>query len=104
MIIGVTIDFLCGAVCCILGFLIWKKRMLSILHEYHYKNVKSDDIPAYTRQIGIGLLVIGAGIILEGVLDLLHSSFWWIPLSAGLATGIIVMYRAQKKYNGSVLG
>lgn len=104
MIIGVTIDFLCGAVCCILGFLIWKKRMLSILHEYHYKNVKSDDIPAYTRQIGIGLLVIGAGLIVTGVFELIGLSFWWAPMSAGFVIGLIVMYKAQKRYNGSVLG
>ena len=40
----------------VLGALLWKEQMLSLLHEYHYKNVKKEDIPAYTRQMGIGLI------------------------------------------------
>ncbi len=104
MILGVIIDLAVGAVCIILGMLLWKKQKLSILHDYHYKNVKKKDIPAYTRQVGIGIVMIGAGIILTGLLNLAYSSFWWIPLLAGTISGIAVLYTAQKKYNGSVLG
>jgi len=35
---------------------------------------------------------------------LFESSLWWIPLLGGIAVGLIIMYIAQKKYNGSVLG
>ena len=90
-----------GGLLIVLGLLIWKKQKLSILHDYHYKNVKEEDVPAYTGQIGIGLSLIGAGICLTGVLDLLRSSFWWLPMLAGFVLGIIVMHKAQKKYNGS---
>ena len=93
-----------GAVCIVLGVLLWKKQRISILHDYHYKHVKKDDIPAYTRQMGIGLIIIGAGIIITGSLNLAYSSLWWIPLAAGFVLGLIVIYMAQKKYNGSVLG
>ena len=104
MILGVIIDLAVGAALVILGILLWKKQMVSILHDYHYKNVKKEDLPAYTRQVGIGLIVIGAGIIITGLLNLAYSSFWWVSLLAGFGLGIIVIYRAQKKYNGSVLG
>ena len=104
MILGVIIDLAVGAVCIILGMLLWKKQKLSILHDYHYKNVKEKDIPAYTHQVGIGFVIIGAGIILTGLLNLAYSSFWWIPLLAGIFSGIAIIYTAQKKYNGSVLG
>lgn len=101
MIFGAIIFFAVGSVCIILGFLIWKKQKLSLLHDYHYQNVKKEDIPAYTGQMGAGMIVLGAGIAAAGIFELASSSFWWIPLSAGIVIGLIVMYRAQKKYNGS---
>lgn len=104
MILGVIIELAVGTICIILGALLWKKQMLSILHDYHYKHVKKEDITAYSRQMGIGLMIMGAGIIVTGMLNLAHSSLWWIPLLAGFVLGIAVIYKAQKKYNGSVLG
>ena len=102
MILGALIDLLVGAVCVIMGVLLWKKQMISLLHDYHYKHVKKDDVKAYTRLIGIGLIITGAGVIISGVLDLFYSSLWWIPLSSGLIIGISIIITAQKKYNSSV--
>lgn len=104
MIVGTIISFAVGALCVVLGALLWKEQMLSLLHEYHYKNVKKEDIPAYTRQMGIGLILVGCGIFVTGLLNLALSPLWWIPLVLGFAAGFIVIFRAQKKYNGSVLG
>ena len=103
MVFGVIIELAVGAVCIVLGVLLWKKQRVSILHDYHYKNVKKEDIPAYIRQIGIGLIIIGAGIVITGLLNLVYSSLWWIPLSAGFVIGLVVILMAQKKYNGSIL-
>ena len=104
MIAGVIIDFAVGLACIILGLLLWRKQKISVLHSYHYKNVRQEDIPAYTRLMGIGILLIGAGICLTGVLNIVHSKAWWIPLVGGLVVGLIILYKAQKKYNGSVMG
>ena len=104
MIFGVIVEWAVGLLCVILGLLIWKKRMISLLHDYHYKNVKKEDIPAYTRRMGIGLILIGAGIAVAGLLNLVYSPLWWLPLLAGFVLGVVVLYRAQKKYNGSVFG
>ena len=104
MIFGCIVEGLVGLICIVLGVLLWKKQMISILHDYHYKHVKQKDIPAYTKQIGIGLILIGAGILITGVLNLIYSAYWWAALAAGFASGLIVMYKAQKKYNGSVMG
>ena len=103
MIVGLIIDMIVGLSCIILGVLLWKKQMVSLLHSYHYKNVKEEDIPAYTRQIGIGLIMIGAGICITGLLNLAYSDLWWIPLGGGFVIGFVVLYKAQMKYNGSVL-
>lgn len=104
MIFGVITELAVGAICFVLGILLWKKQRITILHDYHCKHVKKDDIPAYTRQMGIGLIIIGAGIIITGLLNLAYSALWWIPLLAGFVIGLFAIYRAQKKYNGSVLG
>ena len=104
MILGVIIELAVGAICTVLGVLLWKKQMVSFLHDYHYKHVKKEDIHAYTRQMGIGLIIIGAGIIITGLFNLVDSSLWWIPLLAGFVLGFVVITMAQKKYNGSVLG
>ena len=103
MIFGVIIDWAVGALCIVLGLLLWKKQKITLLHDYHYKHVKKEDIPAYSRQMGMGLIVIGTGIFMTGLFSLVNSSLWWIPLVAGFVLGIIILYRAQKKYNGSVM-
>ena len=103
MIIGILIEAIVGILCIVLGFLIWKKQKISLIHDYHYRNVKEEDVPSYTRQIGSGLIIIGSGILLTGMLDLLYSSLWWAPLIIGFSLGLIVIIKAQKKYNGSIM-
>jgi hypothetical protein len=101
MIFGVAVEAAVGLLCIVLGLVIWIKRKASLIHDYHYKNVKEADLPAYTRLVGISLIAIGAGVCGAGILNLLESPFWWIPLVSGFAAGFIVMNKAQKKYNGS---
>ena len=103
MILGVIIDLAVGALLIVLGLLLWKKQKITLLHDYHYKHVKKEDIPAYTRQMGMGLIIIGAGICITGLVSLVNSPLWWVSLAGGFVLGIILMYRAQKKYNGSVM-
>ncbi len=102
MIVGVVIKEAVGALCLVLGLVIWIKKKVSLIHSYHYKNVKQEDIPAYARFIGISLILIGLGISVSGVLDLFYSTLWWVPVVAGFLLGGILFYVTQKKYNGSV--
>ena len=91
-----------GALLILLGLLTWKKQKIAILHEYHYKNVKESDIPAYTRVMGIGQIVIGAGACLTWIIQYFTGSpLSWIAFAAGLAVGLILFHNGQMKYNGS---
>ncbi len=101
MIFGVITEFAVGLLCIVLGIVLWKKQKVSLVHDYHYRNVKIEDIPAYTRLLGIGLILIGAGICVTGIVNLFESSLWWIPVLVGFVAGFLVMNKAQKKYNGS---
>ena len=90
-----------GLILVALGLLTWKKQTPSFLHSYHYKNVKEEDIPAYTKQMGIGQIVIGIGLCLVAGLRLItKSKVSWLGLVAGLI-GLVIFHDAQKKYNGS---
>ena len=101
MIFGVIVELAVGLLCVVLGLVIWIKRKVSLVHTYHYKNVKQEDLPAYARLLGIGQILMGIGICVTGLLNLLKSALWWIPMTAGFVAGFIVMNKAQKKYNGS---
>ena len=104
MIWGVVVEMAVGTMCIVFGLLIWVGRKVSLLHSYHYKNVKREDMPAYTRMVGIGLILIGAGIATTGVLNIFKLALWWIPVVVGFVSGLTVFIVAQKKYNGSIMG
>lgn len=103
ILIGCLMTFLAGLMCIICGLLIWKKQKVSLLHDYHCRNVQEEDVPAYTKSMGIGLVALGAGLCLTGALLPLESFLSWIPAQLGMVTGLAITYKAQKKYNGSVL-
>ena len=100
--IGFAVEAAVGLLCIILGVILWKKQKASLLHDYHYKNVKSSDIPEYTKRMGIGLIIIGVGVLIAGALHLFElSDYIWYPLGAGFVIGIFIFHKAQMKYNGS---
>ena len=102
MVFGIIIFAVVGLLLIALGLLIWKKQIITLLHDYHYRNVKPEDIPEYTRSMGIGLIVMGIGLCLTGILQIVPDSiFTWIPLAANILAGLFIMHKAQKKYNGS---
>ena len=50
----------------------------------------------------MGLILIGTGILITGIFDLMGSPLWWIPMLAGFVIGTAVIIIGQKKYNGSI--
>ena len=104
MIFGFVTELAVGLLCIVLGLIIWFKQKVSLIQEYHYKNVKEADKPAYARLVGVSLILIGAGVCATGAFNLARSRFWWVPLVLGFLAGFIVMNKAQKTYNGSWFG
>ena len=94
-----------GLLLVIFGLLILLRKKVSLVHEYHYRNVRPEDIPAYCRLLGISLLVFGVGIILTGVINaVFDTAFGWLAFVIGLVVFFIIANRAQRKYNGSWFG
>ena len=102
MLASFVVCMLIGILCVVLGYLIWKKQKITLIHDYHYKNVRSKDVPAYTRLIGIGLILIGIGTCLTGIINIaFQTNAGWIAFIVGFAFGIFMMNKAQKTYNGT---
>lgn len=83
-----------------LGWEIWKKEKITLIHDYHHKRVKDIDKKAYTEQMGKAMLIIGVGTILTGSVDFITTSLfgWWFFI-IGFIIGIVMMTYAQVKYN-----
>ncbi len=92
-----------GIVLIVLGFLTWKKQTVAFLHSYHYKKVKEEEIPEYTKQMGIGQIIIGIAFCLTALLRLLSMrTVSWVVFIVGLAAGLVFSLKAQFKHNGSL--
>ena len=80
---------------------------IKMMHSYHIKNIKEEDVKPFGRLVGVGLLIVSVAIITLGVLmipatlleDEMYitiSYFISIPL---FVIGIGIALFAIKKYN-----
>ena len=103
MIFGMIVFLAVGLLCIVLGFLLWKKQRISLVHDYHTRKIREEDVSAYTRLLGFGLLAVGAGCVLTGVVALgFEQPLGWIAFPVGFLAGLVLLVMAQKKYNGGV--
>ncbi len=100
MIIGAAVCAFVGAVCLILGWLLWKKERITVLHDYHYDKVTKENKKAFCTLSGIGLTVVGIGLIVTAVLLVLTGSVLsFLAFAAGFTAGIALLITAGVKYN-----
>ena len=98
-----------GVICILIG-ISNRKGNLSLLHSYHRKRVSEEDKLPFGKLVGLGMIVIGAALILAGVLTYLAGSLQadvWavvseVVLIAGLVIGLGISFYAMKKYNGGI--
>ena len=98
--IGAILVCLIGFICIILGYLLWKKEKISILHSYHYDKVSQEDKKAFCTISGIGILLIGIGLFITGIiLCITDSALSFIAFAIGFVGGLIMLIYAGIKYN-----
>ena len=101
MWIGLIVLSVMGFLCLGVGLALWKKQKIELIHDYHTRNLKPEDVPAYARLMGFGMMSIGAGILLTAVIALLLGAApGWIALPLGFLLGFALIRKAQKRYNG----
>lgn len=94
MIIGVAIVFL--------GIVNFRGN-ISTIHWYNRRNVSKEYAEKYGKLMGIGTIIIGSGMIITGLLQLIFNleDLYYI-LAVCLIAGIIIMIYSQFKYNKGI--
>lgn len=99
-IIVASLLLVLGIVFIVLGLQIWLKQKMNLIISHHCEKVKEENKKAYCRIFGIGMIVIGIGFLLSAVcIPLLKTLFSFIPLTAGLVLGIVLIVYSIAKYN-----
>ena len=83
---------------------------ISSLHSYHRERVTEENRKPFGRMVGIGTILVGVGVIAEGVMMLLAEKLQngtlvtvgTVLLPIFLAPGLVLVVIAMKKYNGGI--
>ena len=78
-----------------------------LIHDYHRTRVRESERLAYGRAFAKGLFVLGAGLLLSGVIALFGSDGPLLiasqtALFAGIAVSLVILIKVQKRYNGGM--
>ena len=79
------------------------KGNISLLHSYHKKRIKEEDIKPFGKKVGIGSIIIGLTIILAGLFTILnYPNISNVILIIGFVIGFIIIFYALFKYNKGI--
>lgn len=101
--------FLVGVIFIVLGISNTKGN-ISSLHSYHRNRVSEEDRLPFGKQVGLGIIIIGIGIIVFSALSAVtlyteNNIFILIGtavLIVGIVAGLIISFKAMIKYNKGI--
>ena len=106
---GNIVTFLVGVVCIVLGISNMRGN-ISSLHSYHRSRVSEEDRIPFGKQVGLGTIIVGIGIIVFSVLSSVtlyteNDTFILVGtavLIIGIILGLVISFRAMIKYNKGI--
>ena len=106
---GNIVTFLVGVVCIVLGISNMRGN-ISSLHSYHRSRVSEEDRIPFGKQVGLGTIIVGIGIIVFSVLSSVtlyteNNIFILVGtavLIIGIILGLVISFRAMIKYNKGI--
>lgn len=79
------------------------KGNISLLHSYHTKRVKEEDILPFGKKVGTGTTIIGIAVIAAGILSILNFAvISTVIMGVGMAIGLVIIFHAMFKYNKGI--
>ena len=104
------VSLFAGVVCIVIGIFNIKGR-IGTLKRKHRKRVTQEDLPVFSKLIGLGTIIMGIALFLNGVFACLQyftgNAVWdyagMSVLIVGLVVGGIISVYAMIKYNKGVL-
>lgn len=105
----IIVTLIVGLACIVIGILNTRGN-ISMLHSYHRKRVTEENRIPFGRQVGAGMIVIGATITVGGILmaiaERIQSTTLTVAstviMAVGLIVGSVLAFSAMKKYNGGI--
>ena len=95
IIVGFT-----GILFVLLGYLIWKKQKINLLHDYHYDKVSEEDKEAFCALSGKGVLIIGVSMLITAAIIGITDSPWsFIVFAIGFVMGMRMLIMAGNRFN-----
>ena len=106
---GNIVTFFVGVVCIVLGISNMRGN-ISSLHSYHRSRVSEEDRIPLGKQVGLGTIIVGIGIIVFSVLTSVtlyteNDIFTLVGtavLIIGIILGLVISFRAMIKYNKGI--
>ena len=106
---GNIVTFLVGVVCIVLGISNMRGN-ISSLHSYHRSRVSEEDRIPFGKQVGLGTIIVGIGIIVFSVLSSVtlyteNDIFILVGtavLIIGIILGLVISFRGMIKYNKGI--
>lgn len=91
-----------GVIISILGIFNLRGNIASI-HWYNRRKVSKEDQLPYCRCVGLGTLIIGASMIIAGVVQAVFTAeAGAVIIVAGMIVGLVMILYAQFKYNKGI--
>ena len=109
--IGVVIALLVGILCILLGRAVYRGK-LSLVQDYHTRQVREADKVAFGKGVGRGIILCGCGILAFSILAIVaicagRQKFFLYGLVGLVLTmvgGLRIVFFVMRKYNGGVFG
>ena len=106
---GNIVTFLVGVLFIVLG-ISNRKGNISSLHSYHRNRVSEEDRIPFGKQVGLGIIIIGIGILvfsaLSGVTLYTENDIFillgTVLLISAIIIGLVISFRAMIKYNKGI--
>ena len=106
---GNIVTFLVGVVCIVLGISNMRGN-ISSLHSYHRSRVSEEDRIPFGKQVGLGTIIVGIGIIVFSILSSItlytENNIFILAgtafLIVGIILGLVISFRAMIKYNKGI--
>ena len=103
------VPFIVGVVFIALGISNMRGN-ISSLHSYHHHRVSEEDRIPFGKQVGLGTVIIGVGIIIFSILSAItlyteNNIFVIIGtavLIVGIIVGLVLSFKAMIKYNKGI--
>ena len=103
------VAFLVGVLCIVLGISNMRGN-ISSLHSYHRHRVSEEDRLPFGKQVGLGTVIVGIGIIIFSVLSAatvytennIFTLIGTAVLIVGIVIGLIMSFKAMIKYNKGI--